>query len=362
MGGLTRVVTIGKDGVAAEESLSSRQALAKLHGIAEQFLGTVHDSRRLTTDMDGVQIYDDNALTAIEIAGGKSAAEMFPLYANKNIAAVAAGAAAYCWYAPTLFGAQMLKGLPVEFNKAVGKHMRLIPGTAACIDSLLELGYELTTVTAGHQESADEVSARLGVKKTIGTRLGIADGKYDGTVKSFVGGKHKRLVVQQLLQTQAGAYAGTHIGDSWSDVETFAAIPNAVAFNPGCMYALAYARISIIGTSHKALLPLFDDHGVYDHSFLSDDGLPSLVIVRQGSIPLQAKERLLDESKRVKKCVIGDMLDKEQGNYSAVKRRIIDELREKKLPYRTHSGPFMSPEAFDAFAKKEYGQLKVEEP
>ncbi|MBD3303941.1 hypothetical protein GF343_02260 [Candidatus Woesearchaeota archaeon] len=353
-----RIITVQSDGAIKEEAtITRRQVFEKIHAIAGRYLSAVHESGILTTDMDGVLIHDDNAVMAARIISGPEAQELYSVYADANIKAVAEGKTAYCWYAPALFVGQMLKGLSSEINRTIGRNVRLIPGAREHIEKLLDSGYDITTVTAGHEDAAKEISERVNIGITKGTQLGVAeDSFYDGTVKKFVGGIHKLGVVEKLLQYE-GELAGTHVGDSWSDVETLAGIPNSVAFNPGCEFALRNAKISVIGYSLLCLLPFFDPEGKYDEK-MNGTNMPDAVIVMEGQPSQENAQALLAVSKRVKKYMIGELLDKSECPVAEIEERIKAELREKGVDFRAGHSEFMPVDEFDAYAKKAYEDLE----
>jgi phosphoserine phosphatase len=353
-----RTITVQSNGSIKEDVFVNRSKYLKaIHALAGAYLSAVHQSGILTTDMDGVLIHDDNAIMAARIISGTDAQEFYSAYADANTKAVAEGKTAYCWYAPTLFVGQMLNGLSSEINRAIGRHVRLIPGAREHIGNLLELGYDIAAVTAGHQESAEEISNRVNIGVTHGSQLGVSeDGVYDGTVKRFIGGSHKFGVVEKILEHE-GKLAGTHVGDSWSDIETLAGIPDSVAYNPGCELALRNAQISILGVSLLGLLPFFDPEGKYD-SLLKNTDLPDTVILMLGQPGPTDLIKLFADSKEIKKKWINALLDGQQGSALDIEERIKSELREKGVDFRTRYSDFMSIDEFDAYAKKAYEDLE----
>ncbi|MBW3002058.1 haloacid dehalogenase-like hydrolase [Candidatus Woesearchaeota archaeon] len=353
-----RIIKVQSNGSIKEDAFVNRSKYLKaIHDIAESYLSAVHQSGILTTDMDGVLIHDDNAIMAARIVSGPEAQVWFGRYADANLVAVAEGMAAYCWYAPTLFVGRLLKGLSPEINRVVGRHIRLIPGAEKHIDNLLELGYDITAVTAGHQESAEEISNRVNIGVTYGTQLGVSDdGVYDGIVQRFIGGSHKLDVVEKILEHE-GKFVGTHVGDSWSDIETLAGIPDSVAYNPGCELALRNARISVLGVSLLSLLPFFDPEGKYD-SLLKNTDLPDTVILMLGQPGPTGLTKLFADSREIKKKWINALLDGQQGSALEIEERIKSELREKGVDFRTRYSDFMSVDEFDAYAKKAYEDLE----
>lgn len=353
-----RIITVKSNGTIKEDAtITRKEVFTRIHRIAEKYLSHVHDSGILTTDMDGVLIYDDNAIMAARIISGPEAQELYGQYADANTIAVANGKTAYCWYAPTLFVGQMLKGLSSEINRAIGRNVRLIPGAREHIEKLHELGYDITTVTAGHEDAAEEVSKRVNLGITRGTKLGVSeDGFYDGTIEHFADGTHKLGIVKKILQHE-GKLAGTHVGDSWSDVETLAGIPNSIAFNPGCELALRNAKISIIGYSLLSLLPFFDPEGKYDEE-MNGTNMPDAVIIMEGQPTPENAQALLNISKAIKKDAIGEFLDESECPASEIEQRIKTELTEKDINFKTDVTDFLHVKEFDAYAKKAYEELE----
>lgn len=351
---LHRLVTVESDGGIEEVGFNRHRPYARaVREASRDVLKGAHESRMLSMDMDGVMIFDDNAKSLVETVAGGDALAKFDEYAGLNIEAVQEGATCFCWYAPTVFGAQVVQGLPPEVNREIGRNMRLIPGAVECISHLKKLGYEIVAVTAGHQEAAEEVSRRLGIVRTIGTELGVDEaGLYDGTVRRFVGGGYKLRVVEELLKKN-GAFHGTHIGDSWSDVETLAGVPSSVAFNPGCGFALENAAISVLSYSLCGLLPLFDEQGSLEDGY-SLSSLPKTVVIRHGRLNPSDSATLLKESRKIKKDGIRQVLEYEQSEHS-VKMSICKGLDLSGINFRRKLD-FMSPKEFDTYARAKFDE------
>ncbi|MBW2992565.1 hypothetical protein KY345_05085 [Candidatus Woesearchaeota archaeon] len=339
------------DGLKIHSHHSKTQTLSELHRIGEKYLSDVYDSKKFTTDMDGVIVHDDSAIIASRIVAGPEAQQLYARYADLNIKAVAEGQTSYCWYAPTLFVGQLLKGLSTQINTTIGRNMRLVPGAEDYICRLIDgLEYEITAVTAGHQEAAEQVAWRAGIEETVGTKLKITGGVYDSSVERFIGGLHKLKHVKGLIDSN-----GTHIGDSWSDVETLGAITNSIAFNPGCMPSLRNAKISVIGISNMGLLPLLDYKGAYD-SGIEEYELPIRMIIMESDRHQDKAEQLLKESKTIKKQTIPKILD-EETTAEEMEETIKKELKRQKIDSQTKTRTFMPPEEFDAYAKEAYLKL-----
>lgn len=363
-----KLIRVGENYTDEQHFRSKRESLSAMHGLGEKYFGHAYDNHSLTIDMDGVLIHDDNAITTARMIAGPEAEKMFSRCSDLNIKAVAEGLTSYCWYAPTWFVSQLLNGLSPGINRSVGRHMRLIPGARECIGYLRSLGYDFPAITAGHQEAAEEVSRRVGIEKTEGTRLGISDGVYDGTVRRFIGGKHKLKLVETLLSYlceedkdfySRRIFTGVHIGDSWSDVETLKRIPNSLAFNPGCELALINAKISIIGAYLLGLLPFFDYEGKYDFS-LTEETLPQEIVVMEDEGNEDVRRALLARSRAIKKEGLTAILDRSTHSFSRVEENIREELQERGIDFDTKNRGlmFLSDEEIDKVAKEAYLRLE----
>lgn len=344
-------------GISLNSFYSKKEAASEIHKIGEKYLSNVHESHKLTTDMDGVIVHDDSAIIASRIVAGPEAQEKYNQYADANIKAVVnEGQTSFCWHAPTMFVGQLLEGLSTEINRVIGRNTRLVPGAEIYICRLIDgLGYDVTAVTAGHQEAAEEVSKRAGIEKTIGTQLKNSNGIYIMEIKRFIGGIHKLKHVQKILGNGDGSYRGTHIGDSWSDVETLGGINNSIAFNPGCIYALRNARISAIGASKTGLIPFFDYKGKYDGE-IREEQLPQTIIIMETAKNQEHAEQLLQESRNMKKKIIPKILNQDITD-SMIEGRIKRELTRLGIDFQTETTSFMSSEEFDRYAKQAYLQL-----
>lgn len=352
-----RILYVSGENIRQYTPNSVGDYVKEIHRIAADKLYRAINHGKITSDMDGVMIHDDNAISCARIISGEEARVMYGKYAQKNIEAVAQGETAYCWFAPTLFVGNLLKGLSPEINRSVGRHMRLIPDAGLSYRMLKELNYDITAVTAGHQEAAAEVSRRLDISKTVGTQLGCdKNGKYDGTVASFIGGDFKRLAVEDILGMN-GDCKGTHIGDAYSDVETLKAVPGSIAFNPGFVDALKGADISIISQSQAAIVPFFDDFGKFDLTWQEYD-LPQTIVVKDGEMSDDVADIIMRESKSVKQQGLEVLLRHKP--YGRVLHDIRKELDLASVESASSIIDFMSPEEFDKYARAEFRRLKNE--
>jgi len=316
-----------QNGIIERTLDSLDEAILVMQRIGERELQQLREHKRLTIDMDGVLIHDDNGVTATEVMGGEEARQMFSYVAQQNLRAVEQ--TAYCWYAPTVFFGRLCNGLSPEINREVGRHMRLTPSAEMFTYLLTKNGYDITSVTAGVQEAAEEVSARVGINKTIGTSFGQNNGLYNGTLTRFIGGQHKLYAVAEILGQQN--HAGGHLGDSWSDIETLAAVSDSIAYNPGCEQALRAAKISVISQSLTGLLPLF--------GLPLTDLPPEIVFVNERGVtpPADLITYLFEASRKMKKQVLPAYLDNEKHPYEVVLKKIKKALQD--IPHQTQQLP-----------------------
>jgi len=348
------IIIIENNSITSESFTDSKKYLVEIRKKTKEYLKLVWQKNIITIDMDGVLAYDDGAMLLCQIVSqNKEAKKMFHCYADLNIKAVREGFTSYCWYAPALYISQLLSRLSPEINRIIGQHIRLIPEAKECIDVITkQLGFELIVVTAGIQETAEVISQRLNIQQTFASKLKITNNLYNGEIERFIGGKHKLNLVKNLLINCQGI---THIGDSWSDLDTLAGLDNSVAFNPGCLAALNSARISVAGTSLLALLPLFDQYGVCDNK-LKNYQLPIKVIVRKEEVDANRLIPLMAEITDIKKVKIKALVDDKKSEKNVLSS-IISELKKQKIPYNTHFKNFMSPDNFDVFAKNYYQNI-----
>ncbi len=286
-----------------------KDAVREIHRIADRELTL---SKNLTIDMDGVQVFDDASKITAEILAGEPGLDYFLETAKDNINAVEKGDTAYCWNVAQ-FMAYLLKGNSTEFNRNIGRSIRLIPDTQIFIEYVKQLEYNVVSVTASNQETAEEVAKRIGIEQVLGNLYGRKNEVYDGTIKRFVGGKHKASIIEELFSENL------HIGDSWSDIESLE--NNGLALNPTNKFVMMNAKVSVITSSLMSLLPFLDDKGIFDDVYLEEQ-LPDTVIISEGDF----SQELLYSSTEFKHQRICKLLPglKLNGDLELVKREIPD--------------------------------------
>lgn len=313
----------------------------------------------ISTDMDWVILFDDSARDTVWILAWEDGFKQFWEYADLNLIAADDGIVPYCRYAPTVYLNRLLEWRSPEILRIVGEHGRTIPDVKEYFESMKDLKYNMTIVTAWPQEWAEAVGERVWVspENVIWTKIWYSNGEYDAhSIDRFVWGKHKYDEVKKILKKNPDFSAGTHIGDSWSDVYTLAKLSNSVAFNPWCMKALIWANFSIISESKLGVLPLFD----YKWEFIDSykDKLPETLIINKitasKTIDSKVEEKLQElyqESRTMKKETIKNNLDETK---EEMQKKIIQELNRENIQYKTKQTTPLSNEEFDILAKTLY--------
>lgn len=302
-----------------------------LHKIGERYLSRSfrYFNRKVTTDMDGVLIVDDNALDLCKIIAGDEGVNYFKQVSDSNIMAVKRGETSYCWNAPAVFVGSLLKGLPTDVNRIVGNHMRFVPGARENIEHLLALGFDVTNVTAGHQEGSEMVSARLGIKNTVATQFGVNNFTYTGEISRFVGGIHKLHAVRKILGNGWDELGGMHVGDSHSDIETMQAHNSSIAWNPAHELAVNSAKINVFGQDKRGLTPFYDTEGQFDDN-ITDEMLPQIVVVNHlspRSSNSDLTELMIKAGLDMRK-IYGEQIER-KNPYSHMRKSIEDAIAEK---------------------------------
>ncbi len=334
------------------------ESLNEMHAIGEVYLSEALNSKKITSDGDGVLWHDDLAVLMLKTIAGQEACDMFSKVADLNIKAVKEnGKPPYCWYAPTVFAGQLLNGLSIEVNRVVGKYATLMPGVERFISCMEGFGIEIATVSGAHQEAADVASRRCGIPRVIGTQLSVANEVYGVGVERFIGGEYKLKAVKKILGLKEGEQ-GTHHGDGWSDYETLAdGNMQSIAFNPTSIELLMAAPIVVIGISYLGLLPFYDINGEYDLA-LRDYELPWIIIENPERSSFEGDkgklEELLNKSKGAKLKLKQILFGTTEKNLEKLVEKIRKELEKRGIRHQTNTKDFMPLEEFDRYAKKLY--------
>lgn len=126
--------------------------------------------------------------------------------------------------------AELLRGLLDDVGERLAAQVR--PGARLLVDRHLAAGDFVVVLSASPQELVEAVATRLGAHRAVGTRAGIADGRYTGDLMGpfcYGAGKVERL--QQDVGADALVGAAGY-ADSASDLPVLEACSDPVAVNP----------------------------------------------------------------------------------------------------------------------------------
>jgi phosphoserine phosphatase len=136
------------------------------------------------------------------------------------------------------------------------EQLPLIPGIAETIAALKQQGVICLIATVSYSCYARVIAERFGFDDHCGAVMHETDGRLTGRMARYIDAHGKRAYVESMAQRHdLPMQAVAHVGDSVSDLPTFAAVGKAIAIN-----ATADARAAAhhsIDTEHLAeILPL----------------------------------------------------------------------------------------------------------
>ena len=113
------------------------------------------------------------------------------------------------------------------------ERVKIMPGAKALVRTLRALGGTAILVSGGFTHFADPVALEIGFDRAISNRLGLADGRLDGTVaRPIVGAATKREVLLDALAALAiPAHDSIAIGDGANDLLMIGAAGLGVAYH-----------------------------------------------------------------------------------------------------------------------------------
>jgi phosphoserine phosphatase len=123
----------------------------------------------------------------------------------------------------------LLKGLPeTVLARCYDERVRITPGARVLVRTLKARGARAVLVSGGFTYFAERVAAEIGFDASVSNRLGVAEGRLDGTVcEPILGAEGKRAA---LLRAGAAAEA-VAIGDGANDVPMLKAAGYGVAYH-----------------------------------------------------------------------------------------------------------------------------------
>ncbi len=94
-------------------------------------------------------------------------------------------------------------------------------------------GRDVVLVSASGEEIVRPIGEQLGVTEVIATRMGVRDGRYDGTVEFYAAGPAKAKAIRELAEEKGYDLAASFAySDSISDLPMLEAVGHPTAVNP----------------------------------------------------------------------------------------------------------------------------------
>ncbi|MGF7149186.1 phosphoserine phosphatase [Sphingomonas zeicaulis] len=105
-------------------------------------------------------------------------------------------------------------------DRCLAERVKIMPGAKALVRTVRARGGTAILVSGGFTHFADSVAEQIGFNRAISNRLGVADGRLDGTVaRPIVGAETKREVLIGALESLSiGAEQSIAIGDGANDL------------------------------------------------------------------------------------------------------------------------------------------------
>ncbi len=209
------------------DAIAARQALEEaIPGVDVIVQATAHRRRRLIiADMDSTMITVECIDELADYAGIKA-----------EIAAVteAAMRGELDFEGALRSRVALLKGLPERAIEAcLAERVKIMPGARELVRTLRANGGYAVLVSGGFTRFADPVGAEIGFDRVIANRLGIADGRLDGSVASpIIGAQSKRdALLAAMSERGLNAQATLAVGDGANDIPMIEAAGLGVAYH-----------------------------------------------------------------------------------------------------------------------------------
>lgn len=128
----------------------------------------------------------------------------------------------------------LLKGMDVAIlETCYRERVRIMPGAETLVRTMRARGATAVLVSGGFTHFADPVAAAIGFDRAISNRLGMADGKLDGTVgRPIVGAEAKREALLAAMAEHGVPLERTlAVGDGANDIPMIEAAGLGIAYH-----------------------------------------------------------------------------------------------------------------------------------
>ncbi len=128
----------------------------------------------------------------------------------------------------------LLAGLEAAvLDRCYEERVRIMPGAKPLVRTMRARGGHAVLVSGGFTHFADRVAAEIGFDRAVSNRLGLTDGRLDGTVgRPIVGSDRKRIELDAAIAAH-GLTAGQAlaVGDGANDIPMIQAAGLGVAYH-----------------------------------------------------------------------------------------------------------------------------------
>jgi phosphoserine phosphatase len=128
----------------------------------------------------------------------------------------------------------LLKGLPESaIEQCLAERVKIMPGAHALVRTLRANGGYAVLVSGGFTRFAEPVGADIGFDRVIANRLGISDGRLDGSVASpIIGAQSKREALAAATAERGLSVEATlAVGDGANDIPMIEAAGLGIAYH-----------------------------------------------------------------------------------------------------------------------------------
>lgn len=155
----------------------------------------------------------------------------------------------------------LLAGLPeAVIAQCLAERVRIMPGAVALVRTMKARGARTILVSGGFTRFAEPVAAMIGFDRAIANRLGISEGRLDGTVaRPIVDAGTKLATLEAAIAEQGLAASATlAVGDGANDLAMIGRAGLGVAYHAKPVVAAAAA----VRIDHGDLTALLHAQGI----------------------------------------------------------------------------------------------------